>query len=123
MTRTSWLLLAALAAGCSSGPPGPVPGDTPPGQTCDKPNQCGCWECTCKGINGPGCADGKDIATLTPVTKANVEEFAKKWDKWLPNRNQSFPEAEVTNWKDISQAACSPPSKLIRQSYVRANLP
>jgi len=26
------------------------------------------------------------MATLTPVTRANVEDFAKKWDKWLPNR-------------------------------------
>ena len=39
-----------------------------------------------KSINGPGCVGGADMATLTPVTRANVEDFAKKWDKWLPNR-------------------------------------
>lgn len=39
-----------------------------------------------KALNGPGCVDNKDIATLTPVNKANVEEFSKNWDKWLPNR-------------------------------------
>ena len=26
----------------------------------------------------------KDVSDLIPVTKANVDEFAKKWDKWLP---------------------------------------
>ena len=26
----------------------------------------------------------KDVAPLVPVTKANAEEFAKKWEKWLP---------------------------------------
>jgi ribose transport system substrate-binding protein len=26
----------------------------------------------------------KEISALIPVTKANVDEFAKNWDKWLP---------------------------------------
>ena len=26
----------------------------------------------------------RDISQLVPVTKANVDEFAKNWDKWLP---------------------------------------
>jgi ribose transport system substrate-binding protein len=26
----------------------------------------------------------KDVSTLVPVTKANVDAFAKNWDKWLP---------------------------------------
>lgn len=26
----------------------------------------------------------KDVSPLVPVTKANVEEFAKNWEKWLP---------------------------------------
>ncbi len=26
----------------------------------------------------------KDVSALIPVTKANVDEFAKNWDKWLP---------------------------------------
>ena len=26
----------------------------------------------------------KDVSDLVPVTKANVEEFAKNWEKWLP---------------------------------------
>jgi ribose transport system substrate-binding protein len=26
----------------------------------------------------------KDVSPLVPVTKANVEEFAKNWQKWLP---------------------------------------
>jgi ribose transport system substrate-binding protein len=25
-----------------------------------------------------------DVSPLVPVTKANVDEFAKNWDKWLP---------------------------------------
>src|ERR1041385_3668248 len=31
-----------------------------------------------------GPASLKDVSDLIPVTKANVDEFAKKWDKWLP---------------------------------------
>lgn len=27
-----------------------------------------------------------DVSALIPVTKANVEEFAKNWEKWLPAR-------------------------------------
>jgi ribose transport system substrate-binding protein len=27
----------------------------------------------------------KEVSALIPVTKANVDEFAKNWDKWLPN--------------------------------------
>jgi ribose transport system substrate-binding protein len=26
----------------------------------------------------------KDVSPLTPVTKANVDEYAKNWEKWLP---------------------------------------
>ena len=26
----------------------------------------------------------RDVSQLVPVTKANVDEFAKNWDKWLP---------------------------------------
>lgn len=26
----------------------------------------------------------RDVSALIPVTKANVDEFAKNWDKWLP---------------------------------------
>jgi ribose transport system substrate-binding protein len=26
----------------------------------------------------------KDVSPLTPVTKGNVDEFAKNWEKWLP---------------------------------------
>jgi ribose transport system substrate-binding protein len=26
----------------------------------------------------------KDVSPLVPVTKENVDEFAKNWDKWLP---------------------------------------
>lgn len=26
----------------------------------------------------------KDVSPLIPVTAANVEEFAKNWEKWLP---------------------------------------
>src|SRR3989442_1945696 len=26
----------------------------------------------------------RDVSPLVPVTKANVDEFAKNWDKWLP---------------------------------------
>jgi ribose transport system substrate-binding protein len=29
-------------------------------------------------------ANVRDVAPLVPVTKANTEEFAKKWEKWLP---------------------------------------
>ena len=29
-------------------------------------------------------ASVKDVSPLVPVTKANVDEFAKNWDKWLP---------------------------------------
>ena len=29
-------------------------------------------------------ASVKDISPLVPVTKDNVDEFAKNWDKWLP---------------------------------------
>jgi ribose transport system substrate-binding protein len=29
-------------------------------------------------------AQVKDISPLVPVTKANVDEFAKNWEKWLP---------------------------------------
>jgi ribose transport system substrate-binding protein len=29
-------------------------------------------------------ASAKDISALIPVTKGNVDEFAKNWDKWLP---------------------------------------
>lgn len=57
--RACWILLcaAAFAAGCSTNPPGPVPGDTPPGDACAKANDCGCWECVCEGIGGdPGAA-------------------------------------------------------------------
>ncbi|MFT3767697.1 MAG: hypothetical protein QM820_19760 [Minicystis sp.] len=53
-----WLMAWALAfaAGCSDGT-GPGPGDTPPGETCTKANECGCWECLCEGIGGdPGAA-------------------------------------------------------------------
>lgn len=61
MTRVRWieplLFAAALAAGCSSGPAGPGPGDTQPGDPCDKPADCYCWQCTCEGIGGaPGAA-------------------------------------------------------------------
>lgn len=54
-----WLLVcvAALHAACGSDPPRPVPGDTEPGDTCTKANECGCWECICEGIGGdPGAA-------------------------------------------------------------------
>ena len=27
-----------------------------------------------------------DVSALIPVTKANVDEFAKNWEKWLPSR-------------------------------------
>ena len=26
----------------------------------------------------------KDVSALIPVTKDNLEAFAKNWDKWLP---------------------------------------
>jgi ribose transport system substrate-binding protein len=26
----------------------------------------------------------KDVSDLLPVTKANADEFAKNWEKWLP---------------------------------------
>jgi ribose transport system substrate-binding protein len=26
----------------------------------------------------------KDVSPLTPVTKENVDAFAKNWEKWLP---------------------------------------
>jgi ribose transport system substrate-binding protein len=26
----------------------------------------------------------KDVSELIPVTKANVDEFARNWEKWLP---------------------------------------
>ena len=29
-------------------------------------------------------ASTKDVSELVPVTKANVDEFAKNWEKWLP---------------------------------------
>jgi ribose transport system substrate-binding protein len=29
-------------------------------------------------------ASMKDVSELVPVTKANVDEFAKNWEKWLP---------------------------------------
>jgi len=29
-------------------------------------------------------ASVKDVSELVPVTKANVDEFAKNWEKWLP---------------------------------------
>lgn len=29
-------------------------------------------------------ASVKDVSPLVPVTKANVDEFAKNWEKWLP---------------------------------------
>jgi ribose transport system substrate-binding protein len=29
-------------------------------------------------------ASVKDVSPLIPVTKANVDEFAKNWEKWLP---------------------------------------
>jgi ribose transport system substrate-binding protein len=29
-------------------------------------------------------ANVKEVSPLVPVTKANVDEFAKNWDKWLP---------------------------------------
>jgi len=26
----------------------------------------------------------KDVSPLVPVTRANVDEYAKNWEKWLP---------------------------------------
>ena len=36
-----------------------------------------------KIINDKDPADPKIVDPLTEVTKANVEEFSKNWDKWL----------------------------------------
>jgi ribose transport system substrate-binding protein len=36
-----------------------------------------------KVVNGKVPFDGKDISTLLPVTKANIDEYAKNWEKWL----------------------------------------
>eukprot|EP01034_Spumella_vulgaris_P004096 gene4096-5229_t len=33
----------------------------------------------------------KDISALIPVTKDNVDAFAKNWDKWLPKRGAPTP--------------------------------
>ncbi len=27
----------------------------------------------------------RDVSPLTPVTKQNVDQFAKNWEKWLPS--------------------------------------
>ncbi len=29
-------------------------------------------------------AAAKDVSPLVPVTKENVDAFAKNWEKWLP---------------------------------------
>ncbi len=61
MTWT-WIPLVAALAGCGTAPTGPGPGATPPGKACGTAADCGCWQCTCKGIDGPGqgqlCLDG-----------------------------------------------------------------
>jgi hypothetical protein len=62
MTRFAWLLIALAFAGCSEHP-GPGPGPIEPGKPCEKPADCGCWECFCEGYETPGgaqlCVGGK----------------------------------------------------------------
>jgi hypothetical protein len=36
------------------------------------------------------------------VQKESVSAFTSQPHRWLPNRNTSFPSAEVTNWKDVN---------------------
>lgn len=74
--------MAALAAACSGGPPGPHPGSTVAGHACATAADCGCWVCDCVGINGPGaaqlclgghCPSGQDAcATDCASAKAKV---------------------------------------------------
>lgn len=39
-----------------------------------------------KVVNGKDPAQARIVDPLTVVTKANVDEFAKKWDQWLPKK-------------------------------------
>jgi hypothetical protein len=80
-------LAPALAAGCASTDEstGAGPGSTQPGQPCTGPADCGCWECTCKGVDGgPGaaqlcigdiCPTGQTACTVVCMTSgAQVEQ-------------------------------------------------
>jgi hypothetical protein len=47
------LFLGEVAASCSNGYSS---GSTPPGQSCSRPTDCGCWQCFCEGVSTPGAA-------------------------------------------------------------------
>jgi ribose transport system substrate-binding protein len=44
----------------------------------------------------------RDIAKLDRVTKENVSEYGKNWDKWLGKRKDSLPEAKPEEKKDAA---------------------
>lgn len=59
--KRAWIVLSLTLVACAAESreptiPLPAPGPTPPGAPCDDPADCGCWECACEGIDGPGYA-------------------------------------------------------------------
>ena len=57
--KPAWIVLTLALAACAEETttitvPLPTPGGTLPGAPCKEPTDCGCWECTCEGIDGPG---------------------------------------------------------------------